>query len=183
MPKPNETIGFDPDHFEDQEGNIHRRPTDAQVHIRLCGYAVLVRPGSAEGSLPQILVTRPRWKEDRREFPGGGVESHEPLAKGTEREVFEELGIDIELPTVPVAASERSFVATWTPEPVFFHAIIFIFAARFPEGAEERLRLQAEEVAGFEWVDVGDGLPVGLHPMLVPHWPAAVREARRLGAR
>lgn len=181
MPKPKKIMGFDPDYFEDQTGKIHRRPPRKRIRVRLCGYAVFVRPGASARRPPQVLVVHPQWKKRRREFPGGGVEHAESLVAGTQRELREELGIRVALPATAAIAFDRSFVMTWLPELVFCHAIASVFVARFPQGKAERIRLQEKEIHRMEWVDADARRPPpGLHPMFVPHWPAIVREARRL---
>lgn len=84
-------------------------------------------------------------------LPGGDLKRHESLAEGAGRELREELGLELDVPT-PVLAQQRSH-DRW---------VTFVTAVDVPDHVAERVRVRSAELERVAWHDP-DRLPP-MHP-------------------
>ncbi len=99
----------------------------------------------------QLLVVNPTYKKNW-EIPGGTVEKHESPRHGCEREVLEELGLQISLSTLLgvdyIADAKRRT-----------EALAFIFYGGVLDAAQiDAIRLPQSELSEYRFIDTGDGL-------------------------
>lgn len=94
----------------------------------------------------QVLLVEPTYKTTW-ELPGGAVDADESPRQAVEREVQEELGLQLEL--------GRLLCIEWQgPEPDRTESLMFIYdGGVLPESAA--IRLPAEELASYRFVDRG----------------------------
>ncbi len=103
---------------------------------------------------------KPMW-----DIPGGVIEPGETPSAACAREIDEELGLDIRV--------GRLLVVDWAPHPNG-EKVLFVFdGGLLAPGTLARIKLQAEELASYMFVeagDVGDWLP----PRLLRRITAAI---------
>jgi ADP-ribose pyrophosphatase YjhB (NUDIX family) len=135
---------------------------DREVHV---GAVV----GSAAGALfvderDRVMLVEPTYKP-MWDIPGGVIEPGETPSAACAREIDEELGLDIRV--------GRLLVVDWAPHPNG-EKVLFVFdGGLLDPGTLARIRLQAEELASYMFVeagDVGDWLP----PRLLRRITAAI---------
>lgn len=98
-----------------------------------------------------LLVVNPTYKKNW-EIPGGTVEKHESPRRGCEREVREELGLEISLGALLgvdyIADAKRRT-----------EALAFIFYGGVLDKAQiDAIRLPARELSEYRFIDTGKGL-------------------------
>lgn len=125
----------------------------------------MARPRVAAGALirndaGEILLVKPTYKEGW-EIPGGYVEPGESPKAACEREIREELGLDLEVGQLAVV--------DWAPSEAEGDKILFIFVCDAPHLG--RVSLPPSELAAARYQ------PVTLLESLLP-----ARLARRVGA-
>jgi ADP-ribose pyrophosphatase YjhB (NUDIX family) len=104
----------------------------------------IVRDGKA-----LVTVRAGEPEKGRVDVPGGFVEVGEHPVRGIEREVREELGVEVEVEENPVLLATH----TYGPDGIWVLAISFL--ARLVDGEPS----PADDVAGIRWVsaeDIGD---------------------------
>lgn len=98
-----------------------------------------------------LLVVNPTYKKNW-EIPGGTVERHESPRQGCEREVLEELGLQISLSVLLgvdyIADAKRRTEAL---------AFVF-FGGVLDAGQIDAIRLPQSELSEYRFIDTGEGL-------------------------
>ncbi len=100
----------------------------------------------------------------KKHFPGGGLEIHETLLDGLRREVWEEVGLEIEGETL-VYADDDFFL---TPHGSHWHVLRFYYRVHVTGGSLRDSILPHEVSGNPQWID--------------PHTLIADDFVRRLGA-
>ncbi len=126
-----------------------------------CGFTLYFNIACAFGGLivdraGRLLLVR-RAKEPQKGllvFPGGFADPGEDAETGLRREVFEEVGLRVE-----VTEYLGSHTNLYTYKEITYPVLDLFFLARSDSPAGETLTLQATEVAGCEWRD-----PAGIEP-------------------
>ncbi|KPM55973.1 NUDIX hydrolase [Frankia sp. R43] len=142
-------------------------------------YARLPRVIAAAGAIfcdanDRVLLVQPTYRDDTWEIPGGGMDDGEHPLQTAQREIREELGIDVQ--------PGRLLVADWVPpqpdgRPALVH---FVFdGGLFSPSQERGLRLQESELRAWRLCTAAE-CDTLLVPRLARRVQAAVR-ARHLG--
>ena len=117
--------------------------------------------------LDRIVIEKPNYR-DHWLLPGGGVDAGEDPRQCAQREVLEELGLDLEI--------GRLLAVDWLPSSAVLSApmgVHFLFDAGVIPRAELEARIvpQAEELDGWDLIDEADA------EILSPWGAARVRRA------
>lgn len=101
-----------------------------------------------EDSAGRVLIVKANYKRYWT-FPGGVIDTGETPAQAAVRETLEEVGLVIDPATVSFAwvATRASRVAD---------TYQFVFRAPMPPDAEGRIRLQADEIDDYAFVDMAE---------------------------
>lgn len=144
-----------PDERGERRGGV--LPTDAYYESlprNLTAASVLFHYGD------QVLVVQPAWRPERWSLPGGTRDPDEDPAETARREVFEELGLDLD----PAAAL---LGVDWVPAgdgrpPLALY--VFDGGPLDPVEAERRVRLQVDELLAWRYAG-----PAEWPALLAPH--------------
>ena len=108
----------------------------------------MAKPRVAAGALffddqDNVLLVKPTYK-DGWDIPGGYVEPGETPAEACQREVKEELGLELHI--------RRLLVVDWAPSEGEGDKVLFVFdGGKFTRGSEDRLSLPGDELVTFDF--------------------------------
>jgi ADP-ribose pyrophosphatase YjhB (NUDIX family) len=116
----------------------------------------------------RVLVVKPTYK-DAWDVPGGYVNAGETPRQAAQREVKEELGLDVTLST--------TLAVDWAPHPAEGDKVLFLFDGGVLPGTE-RIILAADELSECRFIEV-DEVPALLIERLARRVIAAVNARER----
>lgn len=145
--------------YSDANGETVVRPSQTPIVWRISAYAAIRRDEELLMVLPTLV---PLWC-----LPGGGIDSHETIADGVAREVFEETGYRAVVPElVPITVGEENFY--WREREMFCNSLIMVYPAVLLSQEQDRAAINSapdcpDEIARVTWVSLRDLCPQNVH--------------------
>ena len=147
--------------FDIHQNPIERKPEE-KIFWRISAYAVVCSEDN------KILLVAPQYDKNIWLLPGGGVDIDESIAKGIERECYEETGYRVKVDfTKSIYIGESNFYCL----DKFYHSIILIYPAKLlstEQNKEVINSLEPNEIEKVEWVPLSEISEKNCHHIYYP---------------
>ena len=100
----------------------------------------------------KILLSK-QW--DGYDYPGGGIKKGERMLNALEREVFEEVGVEIETDGVDLVECSDDFYKS--KDGRFLHSILVFYIVKKFTGepnVDNLVKSEVQYITGFEWIKI-----------------------------
>jgi 8-oxo-dGTP pyrophosphatase MutT (NUDIX family) len=146
--------------FYDTKNQQRELPAGRQIEWRISAYAAIKNENG------ELLTVVPTWR-DTYDLPGGGVEMHETIAQGIERECYEETGYKVKVTAdLPLYVSETNFY--WIDRDAYCHSVNFIYPAELASPEPDPTAVDPKETAQVKWVDPNSLTKENCHSLYYP---------------
>ena len=147
--------------FLDIYKNKIELPPNEKIFWRISAYTIVVNDN-------KILLVKPKYDTTKWTLPGGGVETHESIAEGIQRECYEETGYKIKVDKIhPIYVGESNFYN----DKKFFHSIVLIYKANLlseKQNKEIINSIEIDEIDTVEWVSLEEINKKNCHHIFLP---------------